>query len=126
MQPDRTPQAHTILVVEDDLTIRETMGEILEDEGYRVLYAEHGMAALAQLHASPPPNLILLDLMMPVMNGWEFRVRQLQDPQLSRIPVVVVSGVPSTELQLNSLQAVDVLSKPIEVPRLLRVVSSCC
>lgn len=126
MQPARPPQAHTILIVEDDLTIRETLGEILEDEGYHVVYAEHGQAALEHLREPPVPALILLDLMMPVMNGWEFRARQLNDPQLSRIPIVVVSGVSNNAMRLNALQAADVLSKPIEIPRLLEVVSSYC
>src|SRR5690606_13804277 len=79
-----------ILVVEDDQDIRESVVEILEDEGHRVSAAADGREALERLQrAQPRPDLILLDLMMPVMNGFQFREEQLKRPELAGIPVVV-------------------------------------
>ena len=83
-----------LLVVEDDSDIRTAMVAILEDEGFQVTAHEDGRSALEFLRASVTalPSLILLDLMMPIMNGWEFREQQLADPKLDKIPVVVVTA----------------------------------
>src|SRR5690349_16993945 len=81
-----------VLVVDDDADIRETVSLILEDEGYEVQSAQDGAAALGVLRAGPLPDVILLDLMMPVMNGWQFREQQTRDPRLAAIPVVVLSA----------------------------------
>jgi len=82
----------TILVVDDDSELSELMASILEDEGYQAVAVENGQVALDYLKKSPAPCVILLDLMMPSMNGWEFRDAQLSDPSLADIPVVVVSA----------------------------------
>ncbi|MBC7545053.1 MAG: response regulator, partial [Candidatus Sericytochromatia bacterium] len=81
-----------ILIVEDDIDIRETLAEILADEGYSVASAANGLDAISYLQTEAMPCVILLDLMMPVMSGWEFRAKQQQDPTLAGIPVVVLSG----------------------------------
>ena len=73
-----------VLIVEDDTDLRETLSQILTDEGYRVWSAEHGQAALDCLRDGSKPCLILLDLTMPVMNGWQFRAEQREDPDLCR------------------------------------------
>ncbi|PLS79555.1 MAG: response regulator, partial [Chloroflexi bacterium] len=83
----------TILVVDDDSGIREALTDILEDEGYAVRSACDGQAALDLLRQqAEPPALVLLDLMMPRMNGWQFRSEQRRDPALANIPVVVISA----------------------------------
>src|SRR5437762_11749160 len=84
--------ATTVLAVEDDFDLRDALVPILEYEGHRVVSAANGQEALERLQTMPPPSLILLDLMMPVMDGEEFRARQLRDPTLASIPVVVVSA----------------------------------
>src|SRR5919206_1695644 len=99
------PDRGEVLVVEDDFAIRETLRELLEDEGYRVAWAANGKEALARLHERAP-RVILLDLMMPVMDGWEFRVAQQRDPALASIPVVVISADHGLEQKVSSL-AVD-------------------
>lgn len=92
----RTPRPQkamaSILIVEDDADIRESLGEALELDGYLVTRAENGREALRMLRAGLTPAVILLDLVMPVMSGWQFRQVQLADPALAGIPVVVVSA----------------------------------
>jgi CheY-like chemotaxis protein len=81
-----------ILVVEDDDDLRDTICEVLAGEGIVVQAARNGVEALSLLEKDDVPDLILLDLMMPVMNGWEFRSRQVADPRLAKIPVIVMSA----------------------------------
>jgi CheY-like chemotaxis protein len=116
----------TVLVVEDDEDIRETLVEILEDEGYHATGAANGRDALERLRSAAFPHLILLDLMMPVMNGWEFRSEQQRDPVLAAIPVVVVSGVDNVPEKAASLDAAAYLAKPIEIKTLLDLVQRYC
>jgi CheY-like chemotaxis protein len=112
-----------VLVVEDDREVRESLVAVLEDAGYSVLSASDGRAALELLRAGPLPSLILLDLMMPVMDGFEFRARQVRDPALAGIPVVVfTAGWYPVELG-GQLEASGYLTKPIRVDALLEVVS---
>ena len=82
----------SILIVEDDSDLREALSEVLRDEGYSVESAADGREALDRLRRDLRPSLILLDLTMPVMNGWQFRAEQRRDPALSEIPVVVLSA----------------------------------
>src|SRR5690606_2328003 len=84
--------AATVLVVDDDEDIRLILAQILSLQGYDAPTAANGLDALSQLYDGVEPCLILLDLMMPAMSGWEFRTKQLQDPKLAQIPVVVLSG----------------------------------
>jgi DNA-binding response OmpR family regulator len=116
---------HEVLIVEDDQDIRESLMDFLEDHGYTPVGATHGRDALDKLGASPQrPCLIILDLMMPIMDGKTFRETQLRDPELSRIPVVVISaqgGDPTGELQVK-----DHLPKPLNLSALLAVVRTHC
>src|SRR4051794_18478515 len=91
-----TPRAAStdqpVLLVDDDGSVRESLTELLEADGYRVVAAENGLRALALLRAGVRPSVVLLDIMMPEMDGWDFRLQQLRDPELALIPVVVVSA----------------------------------
>jgi CheY-like chemotaxis protein len=102
-------------VVDDDQAIREVIAEVLRDEGYEVVCAENGIQALDALRRDHRPNLVLLDLMMPVMSGWEVLEELQADDQLSRIPVVVVSAMHAPGVREH-------LAKPIDLDRLLATV----
>jgi CheY-like chemotaxis protein len=115
-----------VLVVEDDLAIRETLSELLEDEGYQVQSAENGREALDRLRGGHPPRLILLDLMMPVMNGWEFRQAQRRDPTLSNIPVVVLSADDPLADKVSGMAVAGYLAKPFEFEALLATIRQYC
>jgi CheY-like chemotaxis protein len=112
-----------VLIVEDEAAIRDVLTEILADEGYRVASVSNGMEALTYLrqHADRP-RVILMDLGMPVMTGWEFREQQLRDPELAQIPVVVMSATIDLECKAAALRVQDCLDKPIEINALLGIV----
>jgi len=116
--------AQTILLVEDDAAAREALSDILRDEGYAVQTAENGRQALAYLESAARPCLILLDLVMPVMDGWEFRERQLAATELSAIPVVVLTATAGKGVA--GVDAKDILRKPIDFDALLRRVEAHC
>jgi CheY-like chemotaxis protein len=109
-----------VLVVEDDDLTRDVLRLLLQRAGCRVTTAAHGREALACLQAARP-DLILLDLMMPVMSGWEFRERQRQDAALAAIPVVVLTAAADPE-SAAPLAAAAYLSKPVEPLDLLEAV----
>jgi CheY-like chemotaxis protein len=100
----------TILIVEDDQDLQAALSEALEDEGYQVRAVPNGMEALSKLLGEKErPNLIVLDLMMPLMNGWQFLNERIRYPRLSEIPVLVLTA--SSEARPN--QAAAVLRKPV-------------
>ncbi|MET0591988.1 MAG: response regulator [Polyangiaceae bacterium] len=111
-----------ILLVEDDPELRESMVDILQDEGYRVAAANDGIQALAALAAGPKPNIILLDMMMPKMNGAQFRAEQLKNPQWMSIPVVILTAHVMSDYERESLHADAFITKPFEIPTLLDVI----
>jgi len=116
-----------ILVVEDDFAIRETVTEVLEGEGFRVTCASNGAEALIRLDEPEVKlDLILLDLMMPVMDGWEFRMAQRRHPRFAEIPVIVLSAGAGMESRLLSLAPDAFLPKPFELDSLLLTVSRVC
>jgi len=122
-----TPEAGHILLVEDDFAIRETVAEVLEGEGFQVTCAANGQEALRRLgEAVSRPEVILLDLMMPVMDGWEFRTAQRSDPRYAAIPVVVLSAGAGAEGSLARLAPDAFLTKPFELDRLLDLVGRYC
>ncbi len=113
----------TVLLVEDDEDIRGSVAAILEGEGLAVVGTVNGAEALRYLRsAAEPPRLILLDLMMPVMDGWAFRTAQLADERLAKIPVVILSAATDVGRHAAQLRADDYLVKPLDVPRLLDAV----
>jgi CheY-like chemotaxis protein len=111
-----------MLVVEDEENIRESVAALLEVEGYEVETADNGAQALAFLKNGPPVSLIFLDLMMPQMDGWAFRARQLNQPELQDIPVVVLSGARRIEKEVANLEPAAVLRKPVSIQELLEVI----
>jgi len=106
-----------VLIVDDELDIREAVTEVLSYEGYEVVTASEGAEALRKCQELKP-DLVLLDLMMPGMNGWEFRSAQLREPAIAGIPVVVVSALG----RVSSIDAVAFLPKPFGLDDLLEVV----
>ncbi len=115
--------ARAILVVDDDRDIRETLAEILSHEGYQVEVAENGARAIELIHRGPPPALVLLDLMMPVMSGWEFLELAETDVGLAEIPVVVVSAMPAPLAPVGARGGVKAcLHKPLMLEQLLELV----
>ena len=113
-----------ILIIEDDDDIREALAQILELEGYSVREAANGREALDISSREPLPSLILLDLMMPVMDGWQFRSEQMKDPTLAKVPVLVISADAGVHEKVASFGAASVLPKPISLDRLLRAVET--
>ncbi len=109
--------AGCVLVVDDERDIRDAIAELLTDEGYEVEGARDGAEALEKARDCHPV-VVLLDLMMPGMNGWEFRARQRGDPELSRIPVIVVSALG----KVPGVDAAGYLQKPFELDDLLSAV----
>ncbi|MDB4993911.1 MAG: chemotaxis protein CheY [Myxococcaceae bacterium] len=113
---------HTVLVVEDELELRELMQEALELSGYLVVTAADGQEALDALPRIDNLCLVLLDLLMPRMNGWDFFQRMRANPKLANVPVIVHSSEPA--------EAPDgvtrVLQKPVALERLLSVVQEYC
>ena len=122
--PDRAASCEGVLVVEDDPDILRALVQALEDEGYAVRAAENGRAALAALRAPGArlPCVILLDLMMPVMDGWAFRAEQLRDPLLAEIPVVVLTADGSAAARSAVLEVAGALRKPVELLTLLAAI----
>jgi two-component system, chemotaxis family, chemotaxis protein CheY len=108
-----------ILLVDDHPDIRESLSDLLEAIGFRVTTAADGRAGLEYLRSHAAPAVILLDLMMPGMDGAEFRRRQLLDPALAAIPVILCSGVNDLEIHAERLGRLVWLRKPFPVDQLL-------
>jgi CheY-like chemotaxis protein len=117
---------HCLIIVEDDPDIRSDLAELLKDEGYEVRTAANGAEALKLLRGETQPCLILLDLMMPVMSGWDFRAEQLRDPRLAPIPVVLLSGVNDLPQHAASLKAAGYIRKPITLKTVLGYAEKHC
>ena len=115
-----------ILVVEDSAEIRQSLEWLLRVDGFAVVTAVHGADALRKLQAGLRPCLILLDLQMPEMDGFEFRKLQLQAPQLAHIPVVVYADTKDPEAVTKQLQAAAFVRKPLDLDTLLAVVEKYC
>jgi CheY-like chemotaxis protein len=119
-----TKSEHAILVVDDDDDLRDTLQGILEAEGYDVVAAANGRDALDYLRSNPLPCLVLLDLMMPVMDGWEFLLKKEADPYLASLPVVVITA--AGEANVRALAPRPVLPKPLSFERLMGAVEQHC
>ena len=118
-------QKPSILVVEDDIDVREGLATFLECEGYHVVEAAHGAEALERLRGGGAFGLILLDLMMPVMNGWDFRRHQLADPHLADVPVICLTAVFDPARVAEEL-SVRCFRKPVALDDVLHEVAAVC
>jgi len=117
-----TSCSKTVLVVEDDAAIRKTLHSVLNDEGYQVAEAANGLEGLVFLRNGARPDLILLDLMMPVMDGRSFSCAVGKEPALASIPIVVITATGDCRQIQASLPVFDCLHKPLDLNRLLDVV----
>jgi CheY-like chemotaxis protein len=115
-----------VLIVEDDPELREGLASLLNEEGFSLERASNGLEAIELLRKGLRPRLILLDLTMPIVNGWEFRLFQQRDPQLATIPVVLITGGTYERDELEWVRPADVLSKPLDVARLLALIREHC
>jgi CheY-like chemotaxis protein len=114
--------AKKILVVEDDTSIRELLVELLESESYEVYSAVNGLEAIKFLEGGILPDLILIDLMMPIMDGYAFRTEQLKNSAWSKIPTVVMSAEANAKDKMKNFQITAFLSKPVELETILETV----
>lgn len=108
-----------ILIVEDEEDIRETLRDFFEGEGCKVSTAGHGEEALQTLASEEQPHLILLDLMMPVMNGEEFVAKKNEDASFSKIPVLIMSADHQTEQRAQAMKIKHFIRKPLSLNRLI-------
>jgi CheY-like chemotaxis protein len=109
-----------ILLVDDDGDLRRSLGEALEEAGFAVTASPNGHDALMTLRQAPPPDVILLDLLMPVMNGWQFCQAKQADPATARIPVIVMSAAVSSDPHSPYyIKVDDFIAKPLELDELL-------
>jgi CheY-like chemotaxis protein len=115
-----------ILIVEDDVDLAQLSAEVLEAAGYRTAIAANGAEALNHLRTDNQADLILLDMMMPVMDGWKFREEQRKFPALTSIPVVVVTADGDARGKAASIEAEGHLAKPITIDKLLDEVERVC
>ena len=113
-----------VLIVEDDVELRDMMAQWLTLEGFVAASVSNGREALEYLGRGHRPDVILLDLMMPVMDGWEFRRRQQANPAMAQVPVIVLSAL--DHVRTAEVSAEAILKKPLDFDRLLELVRSYC
>ncbi|MEW6270756.1 MAG: response regulator [Thermodesulfobacteriota bacterium] len=114
-----------ILLVEDEEAVREVIAAVLDTEGYRVRTASNGREALDVLRGGLRPCMIILDLMMPVMDGWQFRAEQLRDPELLKIPTIVYSAIGHIDEAVEHLNVAGGFEKG-DFAEMLRFVAQFC
>ena len=115
----------TILVIDDDDDIRAVLAMVLDEAGFRVVTAANGREALEHLREDPQPDVILLDLMMPEMDGYQFRAEQQRDPALRAIPTLIVTAGTVTS-RVEALGAEAILRKPVSLRRLVDTIRRFC
>ena len=120
----RPSPVHTVLVIDDDPGIRRLMASFLKLEGFQSVTAANGKEALAYLRDVGAVDVILLDLRMPVMDGWMFRREQRRDPAIADIPIVVLSGADAE--RAAELAAAAWFEKPVSVPKVISAIRRLC
>lgn len=119
----RIKPSSVVLIIDDDRAIRDSLAMVLDNEGIEVVGAQNGAEGLTCLQGMKrPPDLIILDLMMPIMNGWEFRSAQLADSELAAIPTLVLTAAADMERHADDLGASASLGKPVDLDMLLEIV----
>jgi CheY-like chemotaxis protein len=122
----RTKGPGHVLIIDDDPDVRQLFHDILHGAGFEAVAAESGAEGLLVLKNDPQVRVILLDLLMPEMDGWRFRHHQLSHPRFAVIPTVIVTGAPLGGAAHEQLKAADYLSKPVSRERLIDVVARYC
>jgi CheY-like chemotaxis protein len=113
-------QPRRLLLIDDDEDLRESMSDALQGAGYEVSLAANGQEALERLSTGELPHVILLDLLMPVMNGWQFCEQRKQDPRLAGIPIIAMSAAVSKDpWSPYYLEVDDFVAKPVELDDLV-------
>ena len=120
-----SPDRPLVMLIEDDFMLRSSLAELLRSHGYRVECYANGIDALKRLDTSPVPDLILLDIMLPYMDGVKFRQRQLAS-RTSRIPVVVITAMGVPRDRVDELRFAQIFQKPLEMPALVDTVRELC
>lgn len=115
-----------ILVIDDDDGVRTVMRKQLQHAGFDVVAAASGSEGLEMMRQDPGIRLVLLDMIMPALDGWGVRQKQMEDPQLSQVPVIILTGAPLPSLVHAQLHAADYLLKPVGRDHLISVVSNYC
>ena len=115
----------SVLIIDDDQGITESLSMLLEDEGYSVAIAKNGSEGLDYLLSHSLPRIILLDLMMPIMDGYTFRDAQVKDTRLAAIPVVIMTAG-SLTARTAAMNAYTLVKKPIDIEHLLKSVQLHC
>jgi two-component system chemotaxis response regulator CheY len=119
--PANTPPSRVVMVIEDDPAIRAVMTDVLQDRGYRVVTSSNGAEALQQLE-SVRPNVLVLDLLMPVMHGWEFMESYFDKTDGTAIPIVIVSVNPVLPRSFDRFGVRECVGKPFQMHDLIRAV----
>jgi len=123
--PQTAPTLAPVLVVDDDEMLRTGLCELLADDGFEVMCAGHGRDALVQLEALPEqPALIVIDLMMPVMNGWQLYEELRTNTRYAGVPIIVLSGEERALPRASRLRVSAVFAKPCNVDALLAAVAT--
>ncbi len=126
MEGNGEGSSRRVLVIDDDEAVRGALAELLEWEGFQVETASNGREGMELLHHDPPPAVIVLDLLMPEMDGWEFCEEQSRDPQVSDIPVLVVSATGEPARPPRCVHEGEFFRKPADLPRLISTIESYC
>jgi CheY-like chemotaxis protein len=119
-------QQKNVLVIDDDHDIRDLVVFYLNSHGYQASGVSNGEEAITQLQTGDRTDLIILDLMMPIMDAWEFRQLQQQDPAIGQIPVVLISATDEVSYEVGPLEAAGFIRKPIDFAHLLATVGQHC
>lgn len=114
----------SILIVDDDEGLRESLRDVLECEGFKVWTADNGQTALQILENDELPSVIVMDLLMPVLDGYEFRKIQLERPKIAQIPVIFLTGLGETQDHITLLKDCQIISKPVSLDLLIERVKS--
>ncbi len=124
MDPHRLtrPPRPTLLIVDDHADLRDAIGLLFEHEGYQIAEADNGADALTYIRSGQPVDGIVLDLMMPVMDGWEFLANWRADPMWRQVPTLVLTGVSDDRIRASELGGVMVLKKPFAFDELVAAV----